>query len=293
MTTDAVPSTGPYRETRIVPPIVVLRIIWALTGKWSGNPESRKQAQNEEDRLKDLKKRAEESGDSREKAYVEGVISIINSGLRDLGIIYEGRNKNFEEVDTLRSAQFESIEHYSKLTGGWQSAWPRLSAGGIGGISGAIGLSELVEKVAGNTPDWWTGAFTIGGVGVSYILHEWIVVPLVKRAKMKDIIKRDYDRNLYYDQYVDRSRLTLRSIYRDLERLHASAFRGPYDGTVNEDQVVNDVMAGAPSTMCPHVHRHTLRGLITPDLWSMCETGNGKETCPYWPTPLTSPSRAL
>lgn len=110
------------------------------------------------------------------------------------------------------------------------------------------------------------------------------MVPLVKHFKMKDIMKRDYDRNLYYDQYLERSKLVLYSTYRDLERLHTSIFGRPYDETdeVTVRSLGASIIAGAESTMCDHVQRHMLRGIITVDLWSMCETGEGKENCRYW-----------
>jgi hypothetical protein len=267
-------------QTQILPPFLAVDITWTLTGKWSENAESRSKAADEEDRLKDFVQRARNSGDVKELSYVEGAVSAINHGLRNLAIIAELRKKNFQEVDRLRDAQLSVIEHFQTLTASWQSLGPRLGAAGIGGV-----LGGSLSTVLGNLPGEVNAAISIGGMIFFYLLHGVVVVPIVKRFKMKDIMKRDYDRNLYYDQYLERSKLALRSTYRDLQRLHTSIFARPYDETANEDSLVESWIAGAKPTMCEHVHNHMAQGIITADLWSMCETGDGKENCRYWSKP--------
>ena len=267
-------------QTQILPPFLAVGITWALTGKWSENAESRSKASDEEDRLRDFVQRARNSGDVKELSYVEGAVSAINLGLRNLAIIAELRKKNFQEVDRLRGAQLSVVEHFQKLTGSWQSLGPRLGAVGIGGV-----LGGSLSTVLGNLPGEVNAAISIGGMIFFYLLHGVVVVPIVKHFKMRDIMKRDYDRNLYYDQYLERSKLALRSTYRDLERLHTSIFARPYDETVNVDSLVESMIGGAKSTMCEHVHNHMVQGIITADLWSMCETGDGKENCRHWSKP--------
>jgi hypothetical protein len=267
-------------RTQILPPFLAVGITWTLTGKWSENAEFKIKAAEEEDRLKDFVKRARDSGDVKELSYVEGAVSAINIGLRNLAIIFELRKKNFEELESLRDAQLSVVQEFQTLTSSWQSLGPRLGAVGIGGV-----LGGSLSTVLGNLPGGVNAAISIGGMIFFYLLHGVVVVPMVKYFKMKDIMKRDYDRNLYYGQYLERSKLVLYSTYQDLERLHTSTFGRPYDETVkvSVDSLAESIIAGAKSTMCEHVHKHMVRGIITADLWSMCETGDGKEDCRYWP----------
>ena len=120
-------------QTQMLPPFLAVGITWTLTGKWSENEEFKIKAAEEEDRLKDFVQRARNSGDVKELRYVEGAVSVINLGLRNLAIIVELRKKNFQELESLRRAQLSVVEQFQTLTGSWQSLGPRLGAVGIGG----------------------------------------------------------------------------------------------------------------------------------------------------------------
>jgi hypothetical protein len=271
-------ATNQNEQTQILSPSLAVGITWTLTGRWSDNAESKIKANEEENRLKDFVQRARDSGDVKELSYVEGAVSAINLGLRNLSIIFELRKKNFQELESLRSAQLSVVEHFQTLSTSLQSLAPRLGAVGIGGV-----LGGSLATVLSDLPGGVNAAISIGGMVFFYFLHGVIVVPLVKHFKMKDIMKRDYDRNLYYEQYLERSKLVLLSTYRDLKRLHTSIFGRSHDEPVDEYKLVEDIISGAKSTMCEYVQQHMLRGIITVDLWSMCETGEGKKNCRYWP----------
>lgn len=42
------------------------------------------------------------------------------------------------------------------------------------------------------------------------------------------LVQQDYDRNLYYEQYMSRVAMTLTSLYLDLDRIHQVVFGAPY-----------------------------------------------------------------
>jgi hypothetical protein len=104
----------------------------------------------------------------------------------------------------------------------------------------------------------------------------------VKKLLQNDNIRADYDRNLYYEQYYERSRNALVSLYIALEDRHLAFFKNKYDENADANSIVKSSLEGASSTMCQHVYKHMNEGKITPNLWPMCETGQGVQSCSWW-----------
>jgi hypothetical protein len=124
----------------------------------------------------------------------------------------------------------------------------------------------------------------LGLAGAGYIINLGIV-RFTRRRQQQLYLEQDYERNLYYDQYVTRVRTALFSLYLDLDRIHANIFGQSYP--INSGQsaqdIVEEVVKGIRSTMCPYVHKHMKEHRIIPTLWPRCETGGeGARHCPLW-----------
>jgi len=97
-------------------------------------------------------------------------------------------------------------------------------------------------------------------------------------------IRMDYERNLYYAQYVQRSKAALISLYQSVDRHHRTVFKEFYDPKADPTTIIEEVLGGIGPTMCKYVTDHMNANVITPDLWSICETGleNEIKKCPHW-----------
>lgn len=269
--------------TKTLSPDLAVRIAWALTGEWSETPSVREEATVAKARVKALEDLAQASDDPQEKEYVPKAVDHIKASQRSLANVYAARKLNFEEAQKMRASQMQQIESYSRLTANWQSAWPRVMSVGLGGSAGALTLTDLLKETFKSVnPAVLQALLFVIGATLLYLLNEFFVLPWVRRRIMMENVRWDYDRNLYYDQFVDRTKGALISLYLDVDRAHLKSFGSPYDPNANAAQIVTGALAGVPSTMCPKVHPHMNQGVITPNLWSMCETGQGKEDCPHW-----------
>ena len=68
----------------------------------------------------------------------------------------------------------------------------------------------------------------------------------------------------------------------DIDRAHLKAYQTLYDPQADPATIVDGALGGVFPILCPKVHAHMSQGLISPNLWSICETGVGKEKCPHW-----------
>jgi hypothetical protein len=100
-------------------------------------------------------------------------------------------------------------------------------------------------------------------------------------------VAQDYERGLYYEQYLSRVTAIILGLFLDLERIHRRVFGENYEidvspGTVRS--IVDDTLAGVGSTFCPYVHKHFTDKKVTPELWTRCESGNPQAVrrCPFW-----------
>ena len=94
-------------QTALLPPITAVRIVWARTGSFSNDEHSGQSAALVEVALKEIKDRAEK--DENERRYVTSAISTMDASLRNLDMIYKGRQLNFQENEQLRTAYLDSV----------------------------------------------------------------------------------------------------------------------------------------------------------------------------------------
>lgn len=74
------------------------------------------------------------------------------------------------------------------------------------------------------------------------------------------------------------------NLHNDIDRLHEADFGNTFPIGENEDvaKIVDDLFQGAQPTMCRNVHLHMKAKIISPNMWTVCETGgNPVESCDF------------
>lgn len=261
--------------TSFLPPSTGVRIAWALTGKFPKSEESKLASVYAEAALKDIE--AQAKIDPKELKYVTGSKGMIYSSLRSLDTIYKGRELNFAENEKLRSVYLETIKeniNFGNKAKDFLKSLPTMTIGSAGGVTLASAL-----KVEGNLLIGL--GFVLAALG--YLVN-MLIVRLMRKRTQRLYIKEDYDRDLYYDQYVIRIATSLTSLYLDLNRLHEKIFGEPYTEKGELGEIVDSVLSGVRPTFCKFLQKHMDEKKITPELWPICETGNKEaiKLCKNW-----------
>ena len=264
--------------TTALPPSLAVELAWGLSSQFSKDADAKARGEMTKVDFDRIVQPVDTSGTDEEKRYVRGTAALIDGTLRTLHIIVAGRDLNIDELDELRDKRREDVEASAKLSGSLQSIAPRAVTTLFVGGAGGAGLSEALTRWAGIQETdiaLFQGLVIAAAAAVGYIVHELVVARLVRRALTRELIKKDYDRTRYFDQYHQRCRLALWSLCERVNIWHQAVFGAPFPCT-NAWDVARRVLDGAQSTCCPWVHKHLRNGWITPDLWSLCETGDIK-----------------
>ena len=271
--------------TTLLPPITGVRIAWAQTGEFSNDPNSQLSAEMVQTTLKDLKERAQSN--DKENKYIISAIATINASRRSLDTVYKGRELNFKENELLREAYLEEAQNtinFGKQVQDYINSLPAVTIGAVSGLTLSQWLATSLNFDKDLAP--WILGLLFAAIG--FLANLWFVSNSRKR-KLELYIKQDYERDLYYLQYVTRVQTILTSLYEDLDRIHNNVFGQKYPvGDILVGELVQETLKGVWPTFCPKIHDHVRRKLVTPESWSICETGvtNEKETCPYWNEPI-------
>lgn len=269
--------------TTLLPPSTAVKIAWAMTGFFvKNNPESQDIATEAKEHLDSIIERAKRTNDT-EKAYVNIAAADIEATMRTLDTIYKGRELNLEENDKLRAVTLKNIEEDSKFGRSAQDFLKSLPTMAIAAGAGTVTLNEVLESAS--LPGWSLWLIGLGFAGIGFFINLW-VVKLNSRRRQKLYIQQDYERTIYFQQYMTRVRTALIILYTDIDRAHNQFFKKKYplDKSVKVATVVKDILRGAMPTLCEEIHRHIQEGKITTDLWTLCDAGiQLVEGCKYWP----------
>ncbi len=264
--------------TCLLPPVTAVRMVWARAGALSKDEHSQITAVLTEAALKDIKARAET--DERERPYVTSCLATMDATLRNLDVIYKGRQLNFEENEKLRSAYLESVRETMAFGNKARDFLKSLPAMAIGG-AGSITLADYLSQQRLSDLKLWGLGLVFAAAG--YIVN-LVVTRLARKRNQMLYVLQDYERSLYYDHYVTRVAMTLTALYLDLDRIHKNIFGQSYPVDTEVSVVVNEMLKGVRSTFCPYIHKHMQEKKITPELWARCETGKADSVavCPNW-----------
>ncbi len=269
-------------QTTLFPPFTAIRTAWAITGKFTKEEESKLSAAIAEDDLKEIKKRATNIG-GKEQQYVDGAISTTLSTLRSLEIVLKGRNLNFDENQKVKDIYLENIKDNIAFGNTAKDFFKSLPTMSITTGIGTISITQLVDKLSGGKADAIVWAFiALACAGAGYLINLYFKQAMRKRIQLQ-YVTQDYERNIYYEQYITRVKIILTSLYEDVDRIHSNIFGSPYSVNRKSHEIVDDLLKGVRSTMCEFVHKHMREKLVRPDLWPICEAG-GKtaKQCRLW-----------
>ncbi len=263
-------------KTSVLPPITAVRMVWARTGMFSDDAKYNNLAVLVEAELKDIKARVEQGDKKKEKEYVYSALAAMEATLRNLAVIYKGRELNFQENEKLRATYLESIREnldFGNKAKDFLKSLPAMSIGGAGSIT-------VAKSLGSDIPSWALG---IAVTGLGYVIN-MIIIKCMRRRKQMLYVKQDYDRNVYFDQYVSRVETTLTSMYLDMDRIHRNVFGQTYPVDTEVNEIVEEMLKGVRSTSCKFIYKHIYENKITPELWSLCETGDGAvvKQCKFW-----------
>ncbi len=272
-------ETNADKKTKFLPPDMAVRIAWALTNQLSESESVRFEANRAIQLMEDIRIKANKSDEYEEKLYVDWVCAAIGATYRDLVTIINGRNLNFDDVKQLRNTELENIKNYSQFTTNLQSSIPRISVMTFGGVS----FSILLTKLSPNLGEYFLPLLALGAV-IGYFLNGAIIIPFTHKKMQIQKIKLDYDRNRYYEQYVERSKAALTALYLSADRHHNNIFKNFYDSEKAKPGdvkiIIDEVLGGISSTMCKNISKCMIGNIVTLNKWSICETGLGIENCP-------------
>jgi len=199
--------------------------------------------------------------------------------MRTLDVLYRWRDLNFKENGQLRELflkDAESLETFGKSSGDFVKSLPSMSV--------TVGAGAIAVDQAFNLPDWQWWLVGAGLAGVGFILQTFSSFFSLKRRRMQSV-QQDFERNLYYKNYLDRVKTALVATYSEIEEAHRKAFGSPYSVNEITEIVVEKVLSPLKGHECPFLNEHMRLGKITPTLWARCETGGeGAWHCPIWPS---------
>ncbi len=261
--------------TTLLPPVTAVRMTWARTGAFPGDEHSKHSTLLAEAALKQIRDRAE--NDDLERAYVNSAIATMDACLRNLATIYKGRELNFEENGKLRKAYLESVKEnleFGNKARDFLKSLPSMAVTAGGGVT-------VIEAIGIDRIPIWALSLLLAGLG--YLVNLIVVRKMRRRTQML-YVKEDYDRDLYFEQYVRRVSATLETLYLDLDRIHRNIFKSPYPVDRSAKEITDGLLSGVGTTFCRYMHKHMNEKRITPELWPVCESGNPEatESCRFW-----------
>jgi hypothetical protein len=266
-------------KTALLPPATAVRMAWAMTGQFSKDELSGTMANYAVNDLKKIEDQTQARGiNSNEKSYVTSAVATIRASLRSLENAYKGRTLNFEENDKLRETYLEQVKEslaFGNTAQDFLKSLPAMTISTAGGltVAQALGISGVAL---------WGLGLALAALG--YLVNLYFV----RRARYQTqilYIKQDFDRDLYYDQYIGRVKNILHGLFLDLERNHNRIFGENYEADMNKlEGLVSDILKGVPTTLCPYAKKHMGEGKIKPELWAQCESGDDEavHACRLW-----------
>jgi hypothetical protein len=266
-------------KTALLPTVTAVRMVWAMSGKFSNDAPSQTMATYVEDVLKGIEEQAPQISDD-ERSYVTSAVATMKASLRSIDVVYKGRDLNFKENEKLRSAYLESVKEsldFGNKAQDFLKSLPAMTIAGAGGVT-------VAQYFKASAFELWGFGLILTGIG--YFVNQYIVLWVRRKTQML-YVTQDYERGLYYEQYLDRVHLVLLALFLDLERIHKRVFRENYEAdttSIAVQSIIDDILSGVRSTFCPYAHKHMAEKKVTPELWTLCESGTRKavKNCPLW-----------
>lgn len=290
------PKSGSKERSDLLDPLTAVRLTWAITG---GFPTSRLLKKEEEADRKDsdttsttpahysninadeantiLAKIVNEAEKhEKEKEYLTKSVIAMRSALRNLGTIYNGRELNFKENETLRKAYIQSITdsiEFGKSIKDYAVAFPEAVLGALG----SVGISLILSNITGielNPADYYLIAIVFGLLG---FLVYGFQIKVGNNQKFRGLMQQELERDIYYRQYLYRVHRQLQELFTELNIIHRQVFNNPYseDSEQEGKEAIKDLITNLCPTACEHARYCSYEYRMSKDWWAWCETGVG------------------
>jgi len=278
----------------VEPPILpreAVQFTWALTIGQSGSADAeglRERQKDIQDYIDGIRSELVKKGKANQQhiRYIDAIYAAINSCVRTLHIIIRGRDTNFKEVDKLKEVYLAKAEAITTFSGNLQSAFGRIATITIGGTS----ATAIVAYYFPNLPTFVFPLVLAAAGAISFGVHEQFVKPWQQKENVKASIRNDYQRNLYYQQYVRRTKDALTRLFKETLDLYKEIYDGSYDPKYdipkNREEFTDNLLGPLGFNIpyiCPNIHDCFAKGIILDkknlDRWPTCESGEGYDKC--------------
>ena len=253
-------------KTRFLTPLSAVRLLWGATRGFTNDAIKdvyTDYIQPEIDKLLELTK-----DNDKEIRYIRQLGIQLTAAIRNAGIIYKGRQLNYNENKKLREAYLKSLEKDYDLTGQLKELLKSLPSIGIGGAGGIVLLQSSTQSPG--TFEQLFVAFSFAGI--AYLIQKLVEKALLYNKQM-NYIRQDYETTLYYENYLSRMENALKELYENLEIIHEHIFEERYHEKEDVGELIKKMIQEVRPTRCPLIDKHMKSGKINPDYWHLCETG--------------------
>lgn len=278
----------------ILSPQLAVRNAWARTLSLSSNEalQTNKEADNAKNQMNAILANAQSK---KEVRYVNEVYAAIESTFRNLATARNHFKLNCKELDELRQTRIEHIENITTLSSNIGSIIPRLATASLGSATGAtVGyeiLFNTMQKFFPESESLIMGTlvllFLLGlGSAIGYLVYIWGIAPHNARKATRQLIKKDYDRIMYYRFYLDRVKKALNNLYNTADTLYKDIFGSAfYKKAKSAEKVVDNILESMDmkeltcDKLSSHIANEKLE--IDEDIWVKCETKIDLDKCKH------------
>lgn len=205
--------------------------------------------------LEELKKSLTVYIEPEDLEYLRRILPVMVSSLRSLHTIYQGREVSFNEIKKIRDAIGADIDEKKTLGTNIKSFITKLPGMSAGGITGYL----LAEEYLFCYGDWMKYLIAIIAAGLGYLVQLGMMT-WYQRKKRWNSIRLDYERNLFYLQYIERIRETLGTTYMIIHKIHHVVYseNGDYTKPIKDEinDIINNIISGIEPKYCRYIHYH-------------------------------------
>ncbi|MBN1182134.1 MAG: hypothetical protein JXB49_07595 [Bacteroidales bacterium] len=262
--------------TKLLPPLSAVQMTWVTAIKFSA-PES---IDLYEEYVKPSMTNIIESSksDEKENEYILKAIPMMAVTLKNINTLRKGRELNYADNKILRNVYLESINQKFDLVSKIKDFVKNLPAITIAGTGGLVFAEGTLTNVDTSDKLFFALLFAAIGYGINQLINRYLL-----QRKQLNYIKEDYQTTCYYENYLDRVEVTLHNLFDELEALHQKLFGEKYHSDINGKRLITKMIADIRSKRCRFIKSHMEKGLITSDIWHLCEIESGREKeCPYY-----------
>jgi hypothetical protein len=253
-------------NTNLLPPISAVYLVWGTTRKFAESSNSDSFEAVIKPYFEDLIREA--GTNDLEKSYLSQAYPLLMASMRNVIIIYKGRQLNYSENKSIRETYLESVKNELNITNQVKEVLKSLPAITIGGVSGIV-IAESSLKTDENVKQL---LFALIFAALGY-LARFFYARYTTKLKQLNFIRQDYEITNYYVHYLFRMEEVMLNLYHRLESLHEKIFDQKYDGSEKSAEAVKEMFLEIHPRYCPLLSKHIYTKKVNQNRWQMCEVG--------------------